>query len=159
MSYPFNADKKLTPNDLIRIERVCDAFESRLLSQLDANIESLIEQERDPAAREHLLGNLIAAEINCNGNVLTRSRFQQYLDRFPENELIIRRLFEAHDLTNVTGEHRTMKAGQGGSPDFEFAVSQMIGKYRIVNWIGSGSFGATSFHFQIRSTSFSRPRS
>ena len=141
MSYPFNADKKLTPNDLIRIERVCDAFESRLLSQLDANIESLIEQERDPAAREHLLGNLIAAEINCNGNVLTRSRFQQYLDRFPENELIIRRLFEAHDLTNVTGEHRTMKAGQGGSPDFEFAVSQMIGKYRIVNWIGSGSFG------------------
>ncbi|HKI19627.1 MAG TPA: hypothetical protein VKA15_17200, partial [Isosphaeraceae bacterium] len=161
-------DQSLTQSRLERVVAACDDFEVAWRDGLKPQIEDYLSSQADPLFRSALLSAMLAVELEL------RSRFgeilvlQDYLDRFPDDAALVRRVFEATrisdrsnrtslettadeprdtSLTVQSGEHEGRIRGsglpQGAVKDGSEGetLPRPLGRFNLLRLLGVGMFG------------------
>lgn len=122
----------LTDQQLSEIDALCDRFDQELVKGDIPRIETFLVEAPD-AAREGLLAELLAMEVEHrtkHGDVPQQS---EYLQRFPQQERVIASVF-ARDAT-------TMFAGDQGTISPPVNVPPVLANFRLIKQIGQGGMG------------------
>ena len=103
----------------------CEKFEKAWSSGERPDIQKCLDGF-EGAERSYLLFHLLRIELECRHGLEAAPTADEYLQRFPNDARLIRRIFRHHD--NVTAE-----------PAAE--LPQQIDKYRVEKVLGQGGFG------------------
>src|SRR5262245_14031981 len=125
-----------------RIDRICDDFEQAWRARRQPKIEDMPPQI-EQSLRDELLCELIAAEVDLRRECGQQVSQQEYLDRFPYQQDLVRKAFQLaprHCFSEgqvSTAPNDTESALTETQP----AVPTHIDRYKIERLLGCGSFG------------------
>lgn len=150
MSSP-NDKNKLTPAELLAIERLCDQFENGLRGGPAASLSSLLPQV--PEAHRHiLLRELLLLELAYRPREARPSIRESSLREFPEFATIIEAVCCDEPLSdlNCTSPHIGTPAPTPLlAPDNIEPGTVIAGKYKLLEAIGEGGMGSVWMAQQI----------
>ena len=116
----------------VRIDRIIDSFEEDLLFGEPTPIEEYLDSIDDKRDRERLLLELIAIEFEHHTNSGRAFDANDYRIRFPEH---------AGAIETLLAEHPTAASKQGSAGDRGAPLPRMLGRFRLLEEIGRGTFG------------------
>ena len=122
----------LTDQQLSEIDALCDRFDEALVKGDAPRIETFLV-EAPAAAREGLLAELLAMEVEHRTKQGDLPQQKEYLQRFPQQERVIASVF-ARDAT-------TMFSGDQGTISLPVNVPPVIANFRLIKQIGQGGMG------------------
>ncbi len=123
--------KKLPIAALERIDDLCAEFERRWQSNNPQSIESAIAAELSDDERELLLSELLVLEVDYRRRRQDSPTAEDYLDRFPQHENLIRDALGIND-----------GKGRGFEPPTISEISQRFPMLEILSLLGAGGMGA-----------------
>ena len=122
----------LTDQQLSEIDALCDRFDQALVKGDAPRIETFLVEAPD-AAREGLLAELLAMEVEHRTKQGDVPQQKEYLQRFPQQEQVIASVF-ARDAT-------TMFSGDQGTISLPVNVPPVLANFRLIKQIGQGGMG------------------
>ena len=122
----------LTDQQLSEIDALCDRFDQGLAKGDAPRIETFLEQAPD-TAREGLLAELLAMEVEHRTKQGDLPQQKEYLQRFPQQESVIASVFARDAATMFTGDHGTIS--------LPVNVPPVLANFRLIKQIGQGGMG------------------
>ena len=122
---------KLPIRDLERIDDLCAEFEQRWQDNAPVSIESVIQAESEPHAREALLAELIALEVDYRRRRGESPERQEYRERFAADAPIVEAAFGASE--------EQKSAFELPSPQ---QLAELFPALEIIELVGAGGMGA-----------------
>ena len=122
----------LTDQQLSEIDALCDRFDEALVKGDAPRIEIFLV-EAPAAAREGLLAELLAMEVEHRTKQGDLPQQKEYLQRFPQQELVIASVFARDATTMVSGDQATIS--------LPVSVAPILANFRLIKQIGQGGMG------------------
>ncbi|MEQ1825776.1 MAG: protein kinase, partial [Pirellula sp.] len=122
----------LTDQQLSEIDALCDRFDQELMKGDAPRIETFLV-EAPGAAREGLLAELLAMEVEHRTKQGDVPQQKEYLQRFPQQERVIDALF--------TRDARTVFSGDQGTISLPVNVPPVLANFRLMEELGRGGMG------------------
>jgi hypothetical protein len=129
------SDTPLSASRLDEIVGICDRFEAAWRAGTPRAIADDLQGVTEDL-RPHLLGALLALEVELRQQRGERPTLEEYLARFPGSEDLVRAAFPMSGSGESTEDFHP-PADPTAPPD----VPGRIGRYRIERLVGRGSFG------------------
>ena len=123
------AYRSLTDQQLAEIDDLCDRFDRELVGGNSPRIETFLAAAPE-AARDGLLAELLAMEIEFRTQQGAVLQSDDYLQRFPEQESVVAGLFRV-DETRFDNE----------TPSNPVDVRPVLENFRLIEEIGRGGMG------------------
>ena len=121
----------LTDQQLSEIDALCDRFDQELVKGDGPRIEAFLA-EAPEAARDGLLAELLAMEIEFRSEQGDTPQRAEYIPRFPEQRSLITEIFARETTTVFPGDVSTST---------RVSVPREIGNFRLIEEIGHGGMG------------------
>lgn len=121
----------LTDQQFDQIDLICDRFDQELVKGDSPRIEAFLE-EAPEAARDGLLAELLAIELEYRTQQGDEGRPDEYHQRFPQQVSIVDNVFRCAEVTHLPG---------GGTIAIPVNVPPVLANFRLIKQIGSGGMG------------------
>lgn len=137
---------QLSDDELHQLNAVCEAFETTFGSETPHRIEQYLAAASDQI-HNHVLGELLAIELELRLRRNERPRSAEYEARFPDSLQTVRSVFhrviEAPSTEHATSQPDTIlfDSPAVASDDSKGRLPDSIGRYRIDCIRGEGGFG------------------
>ena len=122
----------LTDQQLSEIDALCDRFDQELVKGGAPRIETFLVEAPD-TAREGLLAELLAMEVEHRTKQGDVPQQEEYIQRFPQQERVIDALF-ARDV-------RTVFSGDQGTVSLPVDAPPVLANFRLIEELGRGGMG------------------
>lgn len=122
---------KIPIRDLERIDDLCAGFEQRWQDNAPVSIESVIQTESEPHAREALLAELIALEVDYRRRRGESPQRQEYRERFAADAPVVDAAFGASEGSKSAFELPTLQR-----------LAELFPALEIIELVGAGGMGA-----------------
>jgi WD40 repeat protein/serine/threonine protein kinase len=122
----------LTDQQLSEIDALCDRFDQELVKGDAPRIETFLVEAPD-AAREELLAELLAMEVEHRTKQGDVPKQEEYRQRFPQQERVIDALF--------TRDARTVFSEDQGTISLPVNAPPVLANFRLIKQIGQGGMG------------------
>jgi eukaryotic-like serine/threonine-protein kinase len=122
----------LTDQQLLEIDALCDRFDQELVKGEAPRIEIFLA-EAPEAARGGLLVELLAMEVEHRTKQGDVPQQEEYLQRFPQQELVIASLFARDAATQFSGDRSTIS--------LPVNVPPVLANFRLIKELGRGGMG------------------
>lgn len=123
--------KKLPITALERIDDRCAEFERQWRANNAESIESVLGNDVSPVERDVLLAELIVLETDYRRRRGENPTEQEYIDRFPEDEIIIKEALKEVSKRITAFEPPTIAS-----------LAELFPALQIIEFIGAGGMGA-----------------
>ncbi len=121
-------DQSLTQSRLERVVAACDDFEIAWRDGLKPRIEDYLNSRADPASSIGSFVALLAVELELRTRFGEFLVLQDYLDRFPDDASLVRRVFEiGADLGEFEPDQFGNDHQRGKGPHLDRAVRRARG--------------------------------
>jgi eukaryotic-like serine/threonine-protein kinase len=122
----------LTDQQLSEIDALCDRFDQALVKGHAPRIETFLVEAPD-AAREGLLAELLAMEVEHRTKQGDAPKQEEYIQRFPQQKRVVADLF-ARDTKTLFSDDRGTISSPGNLPP-------VLANFRLIKQIGQGGMG------------------
>jgi eukaryotic-like serine/threonine-protein kinase len=122
----------LTDQQLLEIDALCDRFDQELVKGEAPRIETFLA-EAPEAARAGLLVELLAMEVEHRTKQGDVPQQEEYLQRFPQQALVIASLFARDAATQFSGDQSTISLPVSAPP--------VLANFRLIKELGRGGMG------------------
>jgi WD40 repeat protein/serine/threonine protein kinase len=125
------AYQALTDQQLSEIDALCDRFDQQLVKGDDPRIETFLAEVPE-TAREGLLAELLAMEVEYRTKKGDEPHRDEYIRRFPEQKGVIAGVFARDATTHYPGP---------GTISLPVNVPPILANFRLIKEIGRGGMG------------------
>jgi serine/threonine protein kinase len=143
---PAGAEITLSPEELERVERVCDRFERAWRSGQRPQIKAYVEELDTPVGRD-ILRKLLGVELAYRVQHGERPAAQEYQALFPDHAKLIEEVFAepmvAHrGIEGATTPPDSSALDPEPPPTSEpTPIPDYIGRYKVIRRLGGGTYG------------------
>ena len=135
----------------LKLDRACDAFEQQWSGENQPRIEDFLKNW-EGVQRENALRELLSVELEIRSRRNEQLALQDYMERFPESESLIRSVFE--ELGYLQAGALTPRSTSASSELSEQSLPVAAeGQYEFLEEIARGGMGAIH---RVRDTHFDR---
>jgi eukaryotic-like serine/threonine-protein kinase len=122
----------LTDQQLLEIDALCDRFDQELVKGDAPRIETFLA-EAPESARAGLLVELLAMEVEHRTKQGDVPQQEEYLQRFPQQQLVIASMFARDAATQFSGDR--------GAIRLPVNVPPVLANFRLIKELGRGGMG------------------
>jgi serine/threonine protein kinase len=141
-----NSERTLSPEELERVDRVCDRFENAWRSGQRPELKSFVEDLETPVGKA-MLRELLKVELPYRAQRGEQPTVEEYQALFPEHANLIAAVFaEAMDQGSSSEGATTPPNSSAVDPEpppssESRPVLEYIGRYKVVRRLGGGTYG------------------